>query len=102
MKRKFKIYYRRNPEFRLDNALKIFDIVKEQTHVHVKDIMANDVESCFYFMQGEVWSPNGEARPLIEKLGLHHTSMSVGDVVHDVDANIFWQVNFAGWEEVRS
>jgi hypothetical protein len=32
-------------------------------------------------MQGEVWSPNGEARGLIEAKGLLHTSMSVGDVV---------------------
>ena len=30
-------------------------------------------------LQGERWSPNGEARELIRSMGLKHTSMSVGD-----------------------
>jgi len=30
-------------------------------------------------LQGENWSPNGEAKLLIESKGLHHTSMSIGD-----------------------
>ena len=34
-------------------------------------------------MQGENWSPNGEARPLIAQLDLSHTSMSIGDVAVD-------------------
>ena len=32
-------------------------------------------------MQGEKWSPKGEARELIKSKGLRHTSMSVGDVM---------------------
>ena len=32
-------------------------------------------------LQGEYWSPNGEARDLIRKLGLCHTSFSAGDVI---------------------
>jgi hypothetical protein len=32
-------------------------------------------------LQGEFWSPGGEARMLIERLGLEHTSMAVGDVI---------------------
>ncbi len=35
----------------------------------------------FGMMQGERWSPKGEARRMIRELGLHHTSMSVGDVM---------------------
>ncbi len=30
-------------------------------------------------LQGENWSPNGEARSLIRSKGLQHTSMSIGD-----------------------
>ena len=40
-------------------------------------------------MQGENWSPNGEARNLIGSLGLSHTSMSVGDII-EIDGNLFF------------
>jgi len=53
------------------------------THVFLKSVEANNLEHLFQIMQGEVWSPNGEARSLIESKGLGHTSMSVGDVVID-------------------
>lgn len=42
------------------------------------DLTADDV-ACL--MQGENWSPNGEARDLIRSLGLCHTSFMAGDVV---------------------
>ena len=38
-------------------------------------------------MQGEIWSPNGEAYSLIKKTGTH-TSMSVGDVI-ELDGEAF-------------
>jgi hypothetical protein len=42
-------------------------------------------EWCFDKFQGENWSPNGEARPIIRAMGITHTSMSVGDCVEIVD-----------------
>src|SRR5262245_27150813 len=58
----------------------------EDTHVHLKDIglengTLEDLENVYVQMQGEVWSPIGEARDLIMSKGLRHTSMSVGDVI---------------------
>lgn len=60
----------------------------EHTHVPLIDLDYADganvparLEEIFRHMQGEVWSPNGEARVLIESKGLAHTSMSVGDIV---------------------
>jgi hypothetical protein len=62
----------------------------DTTHVHLKDVdvaqgpkseVWGDLERVFAEMQGEVWSPNGEARPLVLAKGLRHTSMSVGDIV---------------------
>jgi len=57
------------------------------THIHLKDLDVTDnvdvygkLEKAWVTMQGENWSPDGEARPLIEAKGLQHTSMSVGDV----------------------
>jgi hypothetical protein len=54
------------------------------SHVFVRYVQADSVEQVFGMMQGEVWSPNGEARDRIKMLGLQHTSMSVGDIAVDV------------------
>ncbi len=40
-----------------------------------------DQEDIFWNLQGENWSPNGEANALIHMKGLSHTSMSVGDII---------------------
>ena len=55
------------------------------THTYVKMLEAESLDDVFHKMQGEVWSPNGEARSLMEYLGLNHTSMCVGDVVVSED-----------------
>lgn len=53
----------------------------ETTHIKLREVEAEDPEEVFDMMQGENWSPNGEARPLIQSLGLQHTSLSVGDII---------------------
>lgn len=55
----------------------------DDTHVFLRVVKAESLEEVFWRMQGEIWSPNGEARELIMSKGLQHTSMSVGDVVKD-------------------
>lgn len=61
---------------RLPNPLNL-----ELTHIKVGVIRAECPEEVFYKMQGENWSPNGEARNFIRQNGLQHTSMSVGDII---------------------
>jgi hypothetical protein len=53
------------------------------THVHLKDIEADDRDDALARMQADVWSPNGEALDLIQSKGLQHTSMTIGDVLVD-------------------
>jgi len=53
----------------------------QNTHIPLGSVQGTNLERIFYIMQGENWSPNGEARNLIRKKGLKHTSMSVGDIV---------------------
>jgi len=70
------------------------------THVLLKEVEVKEegrrgLERVFYAMQGEVWSPNGEARKLIDGLGLSHTSMSVGDLV-EVNGE-YWMVDRMGF-----
>lgn len=53
----------------------------ESTHVYVGVVGSTNSKEIFHMMQGEIWSPNGEARSMIARLGLKHTSMSVGDII---------------------
>jgi hypothetical protein len=95
----FTVLYARNPTF-LDSAdpIDVDDI--EATHVPLVEIEARDLEQVFWTMQGEVWSPNGEARPLIRRAGLHHTSMSVGDIARDQDG-VYWLFETSGWRALN-
>ncbi|MDE5456042.1 hypothetical protein GWE18_25090 [Bradyrhizobium sp. CSA112] len=52
------------------------------THVHLKDMEANNQEDALSRMRAENWSPNGEALDLRSK-GLQHTTMTIGDVLVD-------------------
>jgi len=65
-------------------------VEKTDTHVLLRTVNLPDqysssltrrMEKIFVDQQGEVWSPNGEARFLIKSKGLQHTSMSVGDMI---------------------
>ena len=53
----------------------------EKTHILLGKIRGIDLEETYRIMQAEFWSPEGEAAPLLQKLGLKHTSMSIGDVI---------------------
>lgn len=68
----------------------------DRTHVLLREVEASDLETLFHNCQGEVWSPNGEARDMITSKGLAHTSMSVGDVAMD-DEGVFWAVAIIGF-----
>lgn len=65
----------------------------EDTHTLLGSIRETDLDKIFHMLQGEVWSPHGEARNVISDLGLWHTSMSVGDII-EVDGNLFFVDRF--------
>lgn len=80
----FHVFYMR-PDFFADGILGAATPDLAETHIHLKDVVLpggpDRLEDVFAIMQGEHWSPNGEARELIAAKGLRHTSMSTGDVV---------------------
>jgi hypothetical protein len=107
---KYKVWYMR-PEFFRDGILGV-EWLKERgkmltlntltkTHIELGDFEATDLEDLFMKMQGEVWSPNGEAQPLIKAKGLRHTSMSVGDVAVEFNLGFLtgYIVDNFGWVE---
>ncbi len=52
-----------------------------KTHSKIGSINTVDLDHIYYLMQGETWSPNGEAYDMIGKSEAGHTSMSVGDII---------------------
>jgi hypothetical protein len=45
-------------------------------------IRETNPDKIFHMMQGEIWSPEGQANDMIRSSGTGHTSMSVGDIIH--------------------
>jgi hypothetical protein len=94
---KFTVWYKKQ-DAGFSHDVKLADLLT--THVGLFSAFeADDKEDLFTKLQGENWSPNGEARPLIQSLGLSHTSMSVGDVVCD-DDEAFWVCDDFGWKRL--
>jgi len=95
----YRVWYKRNPNFQpemprnLGQFLSDFAEVVELNYLTLDDV--------FRYMQGDVWSPNGEARAHIERLGLQHTSMSVGDIIEEVPFGIFHLVEAMGFKKFR-
>jgi hypothetical protein len=52
-----------------------------KTHIKVGTVNSNDQREVFAAMQGDQWSPHGEAKQFIHALGLGHISMSPGDII---------------------
>jgi hypothetical protein len=69
------------------------------SHVHLKDIEADNAEDALARMHVDIWSPNGEANDLIQRKGLQHASMTVGDVLVD-EADVVHQVTAIGFSRL--
>ena len=71
-----------------------------KTHRFVMTLAPAPLETIYTCLQGENWSPHGEARGLIRAAGVHHTSMSVGDLIADGLRGRRWLVTPAGFQEM--
>lgn len=92
------------PEVNFDSDTEdgvIFEDWLYENYREVTGAWAWDLQNLYVFMQGENWSPNGEARDLIKGLGLKHTSMSVGDIILDTETGEYHIVDFAGFKTRR-
>ena len=68
------------------------------THVFLGRINESNPSNVFRMMQGEMWSPEGEARTMIRRKGLGHTSMSVGDIIRVGGKTLF--VDRMGFKDI--
>ena len=100
---RYQIFYARRPTFHPSGAFGIPRLTvaaMQSSHVRLCEVQADSLDDAWSQMQAERWSPNGEARPLLERLGLSHTSMSVGDVIRDEDGT-HWECLDLGWRPVE-
>ena len=72
----------------------------ELTHVFLGRIKESNLNKVMRMMQGQFWSPEGEARSLIRRKGLGHTSMSVGDIIRANGKTLL--VDRVGFKELTS
>lgn len=72
------IYYKTEPTFSETKEFNWDDYTFLVGFDVTNDVKLDDI---YMLMQGEVWSPEGEAREFIQALGLKHTSMSIGDII---------------------
>ena len=94
---KTKIWYSKPEAFRDMSSGKLPSVATlHETHVLLGTTNITDKEEIFSRLQGESWSPKGEAKELISYLGLKHTSMCMGDVV-EIDG-IYYVVGFTGFK----
>lgn len=71
----------------------------KNTHVLLGKIAETDLNKIFRIMQGDYWSPVGQARSLIRSKKLRHTSMSVGDIIKVKGK--FYMVDMSGFEKLK-
>lgn len=74
-----------------------------QTHIKLGSARgsAGSLDLLMTCLQGEVWSPRGEARLLILALGLKHTSMSVGDIIRNPDGKVYMVSPIIGFKHLN-
>ncbi len=94
------VYYKRNTNLRENPNITFEEVTKGNDYVFVMTHITNNLERLFSYMQGDNWSPNGEARSYIESLDLDHTSMVVGDVALDIYTGSMYECARAGWNRV--
>ncbi len=72
-----------------------------EDYAYIRTIQAEDLEDVFRTQQGEVWSPNGEARNLIKAAGAAHTSMSMNDITYCVEDDSWHLCITHGWYKLE-
>lgn len=93
----FAIYYRREPTFHNTRNFKWSNYQLLLSFAVPCKVKLDDI---YCVMQGDFWSPEGEARELITWRGLRHTSMSVGDLIHNLSLDKLYEVDTVGFKEI--
>ena len=95
---KYWVYYARNSTFHELDTPKTNEDFTKLDYTFIQYVEAENLEQVFVKMQGDNWSPHGEARELTKALSLH-TSMSILDVAKDENGAL-WMVASEGFTKL--
>jgi len=93
--------------FMVDTNLKPTDITHGKNYVMVGLIKAKTPDAVFQKMQGESMTPTMRKMVVTtqkassNKNAIPHTSMSVGDVLFDMDKKVYLQCDMVGWNPIK-
>lgn len=73
----------------------------ERTYIRMGSIEANGLEDVWVKMQGESWGRGPASNAYIREVGAQHTSMMMGDVVHDKRTGKWWIADEIGFTELK-
>ena len=94
------VWYKKQPTF-AENDVPNSAHELHENYVRLAKVRAVNLDQIFEVMQGENWSPKGEAKEIISGLGLSHTSMSVGDIIQGLFQSKYWVVLTIGYGELK-
>lgn len=107
---KYEAWYMKNPfsvpEYRDDASDLDVPVTRQELRdgfVQVATVHSSvpNLETVYHVMQGFCWAAHtDEAKNLIRRLGLNHTSMSIGDIIYDVERDTWYRVASAGFTEL--
>ena len=105
----YKVYYVTNTHYGAEHHAPSEDYTPPtlesitETYVFVKELRADSPGETYRLMQAEN-NPFGEdidrSNAYLTNLGLHRTSMSVGDIIQHVEACIYYECMTFGWREL--
>lgn len=109
-KRRFSIYYQKTGLPRrsfASDGIKIADVLNGQKYAHIREFEAENVDEIYREFQALPWSTvwldqNCERdNRLLGLKGVHHTSLSVGDVIYDIENDKWYICEMVGWRELE-
>lgn len=76
----------------------------EQTHVRVAEQhRAKDLDEVYRDFQADTWNQERYARwgdKVVTQMGAGHATMSVGDVIEEVETGVYYAVDYFGFKEL--
>lgn len=107
---KYKVFYVKHSTFMKFKRTTRQPVLEEITHSYIKTVKMKNLNDLFLhfqvlppeYNQPTVWNrKNAEADNYALNLkGVHHTSMSVGDCVLDIETNKLYECASVGWNEI--
>lgn len=94
----FRVYYSKRPQFFQPPQRKVSEL--KETHACLYNINLPTKDEVYSYMQAHNWNPTADDIEYLKASNVHHASMSVDDIVLDMETGEYWQVIEEGWRKL--